>query len=110
MLRVRLVMTVNEDDGSAAVREFVDALTLNGMRDWVYAVEVIETDEVVGYYNGFGVEVDLDALIAQQNTELEERDPEEIVLPPAPDLDVTVDFTQRKSDEDLVELAEELNK
>jgi hypothetical protein len=109
MLRVRLVMTVMEDDPSAAVREFVDSLTLNGARDWVYVVEDIQTDEPLGYYNGFGVEVNLEELVRQQDEERAQRDPEDIQLPPMPEFDVSTDLAEKDEDQELIELAEELN-
>lgn len=94
-------MTTSEDDPGAAVRDAIDCLVSNGLRDWVYAVESVEDDEVLGYFNGFGVEVDLEELIQQQADQVEVRDPEDIRVPLPP---------ASSEDAQLIKLAEELNR
>lgn len=53
---VRLVMRTEAptDQPGLAVIDFVDQLTENGLRDWVFRVEDHETNEILGYFDGYG--------------------------------------------------------
>lgn len=59
--RVRLVMRVDSIEGQpeTAVYEFIDLLTANGLRTWAYVVEDLESGRIVGYYDGYGSEMQL---------------------------------------------------
>lgn len=87
---VRLVMKVDAEVPEAAATEFVDMLTANGLREWVYRVESIDDGEILGYFDGFGQPVDITA-------------------PSTPSVeDVPLESTS-ESDEGLIALAESLN-
>lgn len=92
---VRLVMKVDgkPDEPVSGVLGFVELLTANGMRDWVFRVENADTGEILGYYDGWGDEVDMTAIPAT----------------PAPDVTPADPVQEPESDESLVALAESLN-
>lgn len=56
---VRLVMEVLAENPADATQEFVDKLVERGLRDWVYRVENSIDGEILGYFDGFGMPVDL---------------------------------------------------
>lgn len=93
---VRLVMKVDAPKGEpdSAVAAFVDNLTANGLREWVFRVEDIDTGDVLGYYDGYGDPVDLSQAPAAPDAPAEAAAPAE---------------SEAQSDEALEALAESLN-
>lgn len=97
---VRLVMKVDAPpkQPDTAVVNFVDLLTANGLRDWVFRVEDIESGQVLGYYDGYGDPVEIQPA------------PEAPTEAPAAEVEQPTDTPdQPESDESLVALAESLN-
>lgn len=92
---VRLVMRVDAKPGQPddAVASFVEMMTSNGLRDWVYRVETLD-GEILGYYDGYGDPVDLATAPDAQATDQPDQ---------------TAVETQPESDSELVALAESLN-
>jgi hypothetical protein len=123
---VRLVMRVEASPHSPqdAVTNFVDLLVGNGLRDWVYRVEDIETGDVIGYYDGYGDEVEINTAEAAPAPQRETPTPG-IVAPdsveasasPGPasrpvedvPLPTEQDPAEAQSDAELLALAESLN-
>lgn len=68
---VRLVMKVDAPKGEpdTAVGNFVDLLVANGLREWVFRVEDINTGDVLGYFDGYGDPVDVTAKPAEEPAE-----------------------------------------
>lgn len=97
---VRLVMKVEApaDQPDTAVTNFVDLLVANGLREWVFRVEDIDTGEVQGYFDGYGDPVEIQPAAP---TEAPSESAETAEEQPAGD--------QAESDESLVALAESLN-
>lgn len=80
---VRLVMKVDAqaDQPWKAVSNFVDLLTSNGLRDWVYRVENIDSGEIVGYFDGYGEAVDIQTPVENEVTDVQlpaEQNPAEV--------------------------------
>jgi hypothetical protein len=105
---VRLVMKVDAPKGEpdTAVGNFVDLLTANGLRDWVFRVEDQHTGDVLGYFDGYGDPVEI-----QVTTPTEEPPaPEPVGATPAtPEQPAPAQAATTESDESLVALAESLN-
>ena len=95
---VRLVMRVEANSPEHAVLTFIGHMVDNGLTNWIYRVEDPETHEPVGYFDGHGVEVNIDEEAAAAVRE-EEAASEEAVQTPV----------QTESDEELHTLAESLN-
>lgn len=122
---VRLVLRVQADSEADAPRQFVKYLVEGGLISWMYRVEHPETHDVLGYFNGDGVPVDMDQLVADLDaatgdTDDDDEDDEPVQTPvesiSLPDvealatgLEVTVTTSATPSDDELVALAESLN-
>lgn len=101
---VRLVMRVEAINIRDAVPAFLDTLIDKGMRHWVYRVEDPETNEVLGYFDGHGTPVELEALLEVGTTEDAESADED----DASDADEAA--PEGESDEELLAVAEQATK
>ena len=113
---VRLAATMEGEDAADAVLALIDRITEKGMRDWLYRVDDKATGEMVGYFNGWGEQVDTDVvhqateairLAADAETaQLGQEASEDEATEDEPD---TTDSDTTDSDDQLVEYAESLN-
>lgn len=105
----RLVMRVPGDTPGDAPVAFVRHLVEGGLVTWIFRVEDVETHEILGYFDGNGIPVDIEAIMAEAD---EDVSIEDVSLPDissmATPFQVTVD-TNPPSDEELNSLAESLN-
>lgn len=121
---VRLVMRVEADSPPKATQEFVTYLVEGGLVNWIFRVEDPETQEILGYFNGHGMAVDMDQIVADTEAMDEAMDdddePDELPTPVdtvdlpdveafATDLEITVTSSATPSDQELLTLAESLN-
>lgn len=61
---VRLVMALDAAGPADAVDTFVEMIVENGLVNWIYRVEAGDSSGVIlGYFNGHGEPVDVDALL-----------------------------------------------
>lgn len=93
---VRLVLRVAAESPDKAAPTFITHLVENGMTDWVYQVCDPDDDmKVIGYFDGFGLPVEVDAL----------------AKPEAPAVPAPAEQTpvQTETDGELLSLAQELN-
>jgi len=101
---VRLLATVPAHSPEEAVLGFIEQLTANGLRNWVYGVLDAETGETVAELNGYAQDQSelIERLSAEQEAAERDREPDDDE--PEPDEAATPD-----SDEELTRLAEGLN-
>lgn len=97
---VRLVIRVAADEPEKAVPTFITHLVENGMTDWVYQVGNPDTGEVIGYFDGFGLPVNVDDLPSGRDQQ-ETPEPQEQAQEQTP--------VQTTNDQELLALAERLN-
>lgn len=109
---VRLVMRVRteEDNPDEAVRIFVDNLVDNGLTNWLYRVDDNTTDEVLGFYNGHGIEVDVNMLSLPEENAGEKKAEQKVeTTPNLPEPTSPATPNPGSDDEDLIRLAVTLN-
>ena len=130
----RLVMRVqgDEDTPGEAATEFVRYLVEGGLITWIFRVEDPETADILGYFDGNGNEVDMDAILAEEDELLKQEalgkigtDPNPTSIQTAPvetltlpdpttmatplEITITSSATPNEDDASLLALAEELN-
>jgi hypothetical protein len=97
---VRFSLTVPAGSPGDAVDSVIDLFTEKGLRDWVYRVDdptaAPNTDSLIGFFDGYGEPVDMEALLAAGDA-----------TPAIPD--VADDADAEVSDTELIDLAESLN-
>src|SRR4051812_21164211 len=96
---VRLVLRVSADSPDRAAPTFIAHMIENGFTDWVYQICDPDDDmKVIGYFDGFGLPVDVDKLHAASADEPEPA-------PPA----VQTPVQTEETDAELLTLAQDLN-
>lgn len=100
---VRLVMRVDQENPSDAVEDFIQNIVENGLREWIYRVEDSETGDVFGYYDGYGNETDMEALLVDAETKATNAEAT------AEEIPSTMDIGDYVPDKELLALAQELN-
>lgn len=101
---VRLAFTMNSESASDAVQDVIDTFTEKGFRDLVYVVDEIATGKRLGYFNGWGEQLDT-AVVEARAAQLRQSPREDVPEPVVPD---TLDASEY-GDDDLEQLAAELN-
>ena len=104
---VRLVSRVTADSPEASVSTMLSSIMDTGLTNWIYRVDDAEDFSVIGYYDGHGIEVDLDEVYGNEPEPDAPTEPAETPAEVAPaEVQTPV---QTETDEQLVSLAESLN-
>lgn len=112
---IRLAFRVSSESPGDAVQDMIDILVERGLRDHVYVVDDIRTERRVGFFNGYGEQIDDETVRAAADAV---RQADEAELTPEPD---TVEANESDSpdpehpanatpdDDELEQLADMLN-
>lgn len=113
---VRLSMVVDGTDPGDAAMAFVDRLVDRGMRDWVYTVhENTEQQEPLGYFDGYGLPLDISQLanIAAVSDEADEPTESEVTTtedtPAVQDVELPAEQSPSDDDDALLAVARQAN-
>lgn len=106
---MRLILRVASDSAEQAAPTFIAHLVENGLTDWVYQVCDPDTMEPLGYFDGFGLPVDVEEsqpaeAKAPEAPETPDPDPAPVQTPVQTDGE-----TDGETDADLLALAQHLN-